>query len=86
MVFQRYQYGLHSELGQNGLLLGRPRFANHVKRALNKNQHFYDGMVQTNIGSGLLDRGHNFRSFSKRNQFKIIYRFKVMTKLLKLSI
>ena len=46
VVFQRYQYGLHTELGQKGLLLGRPRFANHVKRALNINQHFYDGMVQ----------------------------------------
>ena len=33
-----------------------------------------------------MDRGHNFRSFSKRNHLKIIYRFKVMTKFPKLSL
>ena len=30
MVFQRYQYGLHTELGQKGLLQARLGFAKQV--------------------------------------------------------
>ena len=40
VVFQRYQYGLHTEFGQKCLLLCRPMFAKHAIKGFKHNSTF----------------------------------------------